>query len=87
MRGALNDLLTALVAQQANKTTGLEDDPSERINRCIEMVKAEASKATSLIAECAPQGMPMLAQAQKKLGHLMPLKMLETVVSDEYGGE
>ena len=81
-KAALNDLLTALVSQQTNKTTGREDDPSERINRCIEMVKADASVAASLIADCAPQGKPMLTKAQKKLGHLMSLKILETVVSD-----
>ena len=85
-RVALNDVLTALVPQHADKTTGLEDDPGERIKRCIEMVKAEASEAASLIAECAPQGRPMLAQAQMKLGHLESLKMLDTVVSDVCGG-
>ena len=85
-KNALNHLLRTLAPQEAEKTTALEDDPDARINRCIELVKAEASEAASLIAECAPHGKPMLAQAQKKLEHLDALKILETVVSELYGG-
>ena len=80
-RAALNQLLTALIPLEATKTIELEDHPNARVNRCIELVKAEASEAASLIAECAPHGKPMLAQAQKKLEHLDALQMLETVVS------
>ena len=75
-RAALNHLLTVLIPYDASKTTELEDDPDARVNRCIELVKAEASEAAALIAECAPHGKPMLAQAQTKLGHLEALKML-----------
>ena len=84
-KNALNRLLRTLAAQEAKKTTSLENDPDACINRCIELVKAEASEAASLIAECAPHGKPMLAQAQKKLEQLEALKMLETVVSELYG--
>ena len=85
-RAALNHLLTVLIPQEASKTTHLEDDPDARVSRCIELVKTEASEAAGLIAECAPHGKPMLTQAQKKLGHLEALEMLETVVSELYAG-
>ena len=85
-RAALNHLLTVLIPQEASKTTDLENDPDARVNRCIELVKTEASEAVALIAECAPHGKPMLTQAQKKLEHLEALGMLETVVSELYGG-
>ena len=80
--GALNQLLTALAPTLANQTTALDDDPSTRLSRCIELVKAEASEASSLIADCAPQGRPMLTQAQKTLESLESLKLLEMVVSE-----
>ena len=85
-RAALNHLLTVLIPHEAFKTTDLENDPDARVTRCIELVKAEASEAAALIAECAPHGKPMLTQAQKKLEHLEALEMLETVVSELYGG-
>ena len=85
-RQALNQILKAIVPQQASQTIELEDSPNNRINLCIELLKTEASEAAALIAECAPHGKPMLAQAQKKLEHLEALKILETVVSDIYRG-
>ena len=84
-RQALNQLLKAIVPQQASQTIELEDSLNKRINRCIDLLKTEASEAAALIAECAPHGKPMLAQAQKKLEHLDALQMLETVVSELYG--
>ena len=81
----MNHLISALVSQEAALTTKLAKDPDARIDRCIELVKAEASEAASLIAECAPHGKPMLAEAQKKLEHLDALKMLETIASEMYG--
>ena len=74
--GALNQLLTALAPTLANQTTALDDDPSTRLSRCIELVKAEAS-TSSLIADCAPQGRPMLTQAQKTLESLESLSCLK----------
>jgi hypothetical protein len=47
-----------------------------RIACCIELVKTEASLAASLIADCAPQGRPMLAQAQQTLKTLESLQIL-----------
>ena len=73
---SFNHLLVALLPLEAAKTKELVDDPDARVNRCIELVKAEASEAAALIAECAPHGRPMLAQAQTKLGHLEALKTL-----------
>ena len=46
----------------------------------MDMLKAEGSAAASLIAECAPQGQPMLTQAQNTLEQLEPLVLMETVV-------
>ena len=86
-RAALNQLLTALIPLEAAKTAELENHPDARVNRCIELVKAEASEAASLIAECAPHGKPMLTQAQKKLESLESIKVLEIVVSQTYGAE
>jgi hypothetical protein len=40
------------------------------------LVKTEASLAASLIADCAPQGRPMLAQAQQTLKSLESLQLL-----------
>ena len=40
------------------------------------LVKSEASLAASLIADCAPQGRPMLAQAQQTLKSLESLQRL-----------
>jgi hypothetical protein len=40
------------------------------------LVKTEASLAASLIADCAPQGRPMLAQAQQTLKTLESLQIL-----------
>ena len=66
---------------EAANSKELDHDPDARVNRCIELVKAEASEAAALIAECAPHGKPMLAQAQKKLGHLEALKTLGETLS------
>ena len=40
------------------------------------LVKTEASLAASFIADCAPQGRPMLAQAQQTLKSLESLQLL-----------
>ena len=85
-RQALNQLLKAIVPQQASQTIELEDSPNKRINLCIELLKTEASEAAALIAECAPHGKPMLAQAQKNLEHIETLKMLKAVVPELYRG-
>ena len=82
---ALNQLLAAVAPKQAEQTAQMEEDVSARLDRCIELTKAEASQAASLIADCAPQGKPMLAQAQATLESLESLKMLEAIAS-EIGG-
>ena len=82
---ALNQLLTAVAPKPAEQTTQLTDDISARLDRCIELTKAEASQAASLIADCAPHGKPMLAQAQATLESLDSLKLLEVVSSEMYG--
>jgi hypothetical protein len=46
------------------------------VHHCIDLVKTEASLAASLIADCAPQGRPMLAQAQQTLKSLESLQLL-----------
>ena len=85
-RASLNHLLIALLPLEAANSKELDHDPDARVNRCIELVKAEASEAAALISECAPNGKPMLTLAQKKLENLEALEMLETVVSELYGG-
>ena len=82
-RASLNHLLIALLPLEAANSKELDHDPDARVNRCIELVKAEASEAAALIAECAPHGKPMLAQAQKKLGHLEALKTLREALSGQ----
>ena len=82
---ALNQLLTAVAPKQAEQTAQITEDVSARLDRCIELTKAEASQAASLIADCAPHGKPMLAQAQGTLESLESLKMLEAVASEMFG--
>lgn len=60
-------------------------DISARVNRCIELAKGDISEAASLIADCAPHGRSMLAQAQQQLESLESLKTLEMVASEMYG--
>jgi len=78
---ALNQLLTAIAPVLSQQTEPMASEPRARIQRCIELVKAEVSEAVSLIADCAPQGRPMLAKAQQQLESLESLKLLETVAS------
>ena len=82
---ALNQLLAAVAPKQAEKTVQVAEDVSGRLDRCIELTKAEASQAASLIADCAPHGKQMLAQAQATLESLESLKMLEAVASEMFG--
>lgn len=80
---ALNQLLAEISPafnDQCQATTGSSMD---RINQCIELVKAEASLAASLIADCAPQGRPMLAQAQKTLKSLKSLQLLGFIATEK----
>ncbi len=54
----------------------MAEEPMSRVRHCIDLVKMEASLAASLIADCAPQGRPMLAQAQQTLKSLESLQLL-----------
>ena len=79
---ALNQLVAAVAPKQAEQTTPLAGDINLRLERCVELIKAEASQAASLIADCAPHGRPMLAQAQATLESLESLKTLEVMTSN-----
>lgn len=57
----------------------------ERIGACIERVKVEASEGAALVAECAPHGRSMVAQAQKALADLEALSVLDELVGEMYG--
>lgn len=83
---ALNQLLTRIAPKQAKQTTQLADDIDTRLDRCVELVKAEASQAAALIADCAPHGRPMLAQAQSILESLESLQKLGSYLHD-HGSE
>ena len=82
---ALNQLLAAVAPKQAEQTAQIAEGASARLDRCIELTKAEASQAASLIAACAPHGKPMLAQAHATLQSLESLKKLEAVASEMFG--
>ena len=73
---ALNDLLHQLAPVLSKKSEAMASDPMSRIEYCMSLVKSEASLAASLIADCAPQGRPMLAEAQKTLKSLESLQRL-----------
>ena len=76
IQNAINALLNELTPSLTKKSESLATDPISRIACCIELVKTEASLAASLIADCAPQGRPMLAQAQQTLKTLESLQIL-----------
>ena len=85
-RAALNQLLTSIIRTALSADTeSLSDHPGQRIDRCIERVKVDASEGAALVAECAPHGRTMLSQAQQQLTNLDALKVLEGVVSEAYG--
>ena len=73
---AINQLLNELTQSLSKKSESMASDPISRVHHCIDLVKTEASLAASLIAECAPQGRPMLAQAQQTLKSLESLQLL-----------
>ena len=73
---ALNDLLHQLAPALSKKSEAMASDPMSRIEYYMTLVKSEASLAASLIADCAPQGRPMLAQAQQTLKSLESLQRL-----------
>ena len=81
---ALNQLLAAVAPKQAEQTAQMSENVSARLDRCIELTKAKASQAASLIADCAPHGKPMLAKAQVTLESLESLKTLEQVASEMF---
>lgn len=83
---ALNQLLTRIAPKQAKQTTQLADDIDTRLDRCVELVKAEASQAAALIADCAPHGRPTLAQAQSMIESLESLQKLGSYLHD-HGSE
>ena len=85
-KAALNQLLSTIVTPAlATETEGLSNHPGQRIDRCIERVRVDASEGAALVAECAPHGRAMLAQAQQQLLSLESLKSLELVVGEMYG--
>ena len=73
---ALNQLLNEISPALSKKSESMAADPIGRIDHCINLIKTEASLAVSLIADCAPQGSPMLAEAQQTLKSLESLQLL-----------
>ena len=73
---ALNQLLNEISPALSKKSESMAADPIGRIDHCINLIKTEASLAVSLIADCAPQGRPMLAEAQQTLKTLESLQLL-----------
>ncbi len=73
---AINHLLNELSPSLSKKSESMALDPVSRVHHCIDLVKTEASLAASLIADCAPQGRLMLAQAQQTLKSLESLQLL-----------
>ena len=73
---AINQLLNELTPSLSKKSESMALDPLSRVDYCIDLVKTEASLAASLIADCAPQGRPMLAQSQQTLKSLKSLQLL-----------
>ena len=73
---AINQLLNELTPSLSKKSESMASDPISRVHQCIGLVKTDASLAASLIADCAPQGRPMLAQAQQMLKSLESLQLL-----------
>ena len=73
---ALNQLLNQIAPSLIKKSESIAAEPMSRIEHCMTLVKSEASLAASLIADCAPQGRPMLAQAQQTLKSLESLQLL-----------
>ena len=76
IQGAIDQLLNELTPSLRKESKSVAKDPISRVDYCIELVKTEASLAASLIADCAPQGRPMLAQAQQTLKNLECLQIL-----------
>ena len=73
---AINQLLNEITPSSSKKSESMASDPISRVHHCIDLVKTDASLAASLIADCAPQGRPMLAQAQQTLKRLESLQLL-----------
>ena len=73
---ALNQLLNEISPALSKKSESMAADPIERVDHCINLIKTEASLAESLIADCAPQGRPMLTEAQQTLKSLESLQLL-----------
>lgn len=74
-------LLSSITPAMAAETEGMASI-SERINACMARAKVDASEGASLVAECAPHGRVMVAQAQKILANLEALAVMETLVAE-----
>ena len=83
---ALNHLLNEIAPTLSKKSEPMAAEPRSRIHHCIKLIKSEASLAASLIADCAPQGRPMLAQAQQTLKNLESLQLLAQESMKESSG-
>ena len=79
-------LLNCITPAMAAETEGLTSI-SKRINACIERVKVEASEGAALVAECAPHGRAMVAQAQKSLADLEALAVLNEMAGEMHGAD
>ena len=79
-------LLNCITPKMAAATEGITSI-SKRINACIERVKVAASEGAALVAECAPHGRAMVAQAQKTLADLEALAVLNELAGEMYGAD
>ena len=76
--------LSSITPAMAAETEGMASI-RERIHACMERVKVEASEGAALVAECAPHGRVMVAQAQKTLAGLEALAVMEMLVASLEG--
>lgn len=79
-------LLSIITPAMAAETEGMASI-RERIHACMERVKVEASEGAALVAECAPHGRVMVAQAQKTLADLEALAVMEILVAERNGAQ
>ena len=79
-------LLSSITPAMAAETEAMASI-RERIHACMERVKVEASEGAALVAECAPHGRVMVAQAQKTLADLEALAVLEMLVDERDGAQ
>ena len=80
---ALNQLCSVTAGRMwARKTDEFKDDPSKRIQTCIELTLGEAKDASSRLAT-DPAADRQLNQANRKLDSLQSLALLARIIQQE----